>query len=72
MYSTTAASGGNAAESAYEVPVANPNYAASRAQDPIYEEIPDNTYEVPVVRDPKKKQKSKKPGLFDRMKNWFK
>ena len=72
LYSTTAASGGNAAESAYEVPVANPNYAASRAQDPIYEEIPDNTYEVPVVRDPKKKQKSKKPGLFDRMKNWFK
>jgi len=105
--------GGAAAESAYEVPVPNSTYAASRPSENIYEEIPDNIYEEipdnasgasrsssgggysqfgvdnspiyeqpvvreepiyeePVVRNEPKKQKSKKPGVFDRMKNWFK
>ncbi len=113
VYSTTAGAGRNAAESAYEVPVPNSTYAASRPSENIYEEIPDNIYEEipdnasstsrsssgggysqfgvdnspiyeqpvvreepiyeePVVRNEPKKQKSKKPGVFDRMKNWFK
>jgi hypothetical protein len=113
VYSTTAGAGGAAAESAYEVPVPNSTYAASRPSENIYEEIPDNIYEEipdnasgasrsssgggysqfgvdnspiyeqpvvreepiyeePVVRNEPKKQKSKKPGVFDRMKNWFK
>jgi hypothetical protein len=113
VYSTTAAAGGNAAESAYEVPVPNSTYAASRQNENIYEDIPDNIYEEipdnasgasrsssgggysqfgvdnspiyeqpvvreepiyeePVVRNEPKKQKSKKPGVFGRMKNWFK